>query len=259
MKPLFAGLLAVTSVSLAVADNTALEANFVASFSVYSSPTSQAALAYSVPSGKNLSYFTGNEVADDVELGGRSRILANISFEYYANFALADGLTFRMYDWGQGNRPGDEIYAVSMDVRNEGAVVNISFGYNVVNVLPEKFFFSVQIAGTGGSKVAGLIVPDREATVGDSDDKAWERVNGEWEKLSLSERPPKVKFERRGRRNHIGLSHRPHTRVVVESSSHLDEVWRHVTELQTDANGDLAYETPEEEDEDQKFYRLTSD
>ncbi len=259
MKFAICSLLASAAATLAFADNTALEANFVASFSVYSSPTSQPALAYSVPSGKNLSYFTGNEVADDVELGGRARILANIRFEYYANFALADGLTFRMYDWGQGNRPGDEIYSISMDVRSEGAIVNISFGYNVANVLPEKFFFSVQVAGTGGGKVAGLIVPDREATVGDSDDKAWERVNGEWEKLTLSERPPKVKFERRGRRNRIGLSHRPHSRVVVESSSHLDEVWRHVTELQTDANGDVDYETPDEDDENQKFYRLTAD
>lgn len=259
MKFLFGGLLASAAASLAFAGNTALEANFVASFSVYSSPTSQPALAYVVPSGKNLSYFTGNEVADDVELGGRSRILANISFEYYANFALAEGLTFRMYDWGRGDRPGDEVYSVSMDVRNEGAIVKISFGYNLVNVLPDRFFFSVQIAGTGGSKVAGLIVPDRKANVGDSDDKAWERVNGEWERLKLSERPPKVKFERRGRRNHISLNHRPHTRVVVESSSHVDEDWRHVAELQTDANGDVDYETPEEEDENQKFYRLTSD
>jgi hypothetical protein len=253
------GLITFSAANLAFASNIALEANFMASFSVYSSPTSQPALAYSVPSGKNLSYLTGNEVADDVELGGRARILANISFEYYANYALADGLTFRMYDWGRDNRPGDEIYSVSMDVRNEGAIVNISFGYNLENVLPEKFFFSVEVAGTGGGKVAGLIIPDRKATVGDSDDQAWERVNGEWQKLTLSERPPKVKFERRGQRNRIGLNHRPHTRVVVESSGHLDEVWRHVTELRTDANGDVDYETPDEEDENQKFYRLTSD
>ncbi len=249
---------AVLLAGSAVADSS-LEGNFQASFYVYGSPTSSPSVAYSVPAGKNLSYFTGNEVPDDVDLAGRGRIFAGVSFEYYANYALDDGLVFRMYERGNGNEPGDLIYSLALDVLKEGAVVSISFAYNAANVVPDRFFYSVQVAGTGAGKVAGLIVPDRDASVGDSKDQAWEKVNGEWEKLELSERAPKVRYERHGKRNKFGVNHRPRSRVRVETVGHLNETWRMVTELETDDNGDVEYETPEEEEDDQKFYRMVAD
>lgn len=239
--------------------SNSLEGNFVASVSVYTGPDSTPSVAYSVPAGKNLFYNTGNEVADDIDLAGSGRIIASISFEYYANYALADGLVLRMYDRGNGGRPGDLLHTQTMNVRDEGAIVTISFNYNSANVLPDRLFFSVQIAGTGDGNVAGLIVPDREATVGDSKDQVWEKKDGEWEKLELSEYPPKVRFERRGKRNRFGVQHRPHARVRVETLRHLEDIWEPVTEIDTDDTGYAEYETPEEEEEDQKFYRLTAD
>lgn len=247
--------LAALSTASLVADS--IKANFQATFTVYRNPTSEPSVAYSVPADESFSYFTGAEVADDVNLEGPARVIAGVNFEYYANYALNSGLVFRIYDRTHQGDPGELLYTKAVDVLSGGGNVTISFSYDSANVLPDRFFFSVQFAGTGAGHVAGMMVPGNRPTVGDSDNELLQKQGDRWVPIELTEKPPKARFGRHGHRNHIGLHHKPHSRISVESARNLDEPWSFVAEVETDENGDAEYETPEEDD-DQKFYRLVA-
>lgn len=256
MKSFLPGIALATLAAGSLAADS-IKANFQATFTVYRNPTSLPSVAYSVPADESFCYFTGNEVADDVNLEGPARVIAGVNFEYYANYALSSGLTFRIYERDRQGDPGELIYTKPVDILSGGGNVTISFTYDSANILPDRFFYSIQFAGTGSGHVAGMMVPGNRPSVGDSNNELLEKRDGQWVSIGLTEKPPKARFGRHGNRNRIGLSHKPHSRISVESVRHLDEPWSFVAEIETDQNGDAEYETPEEDD-DQKFYRLVA-
>jgi len=246
---LLAGIAAVT----ASADS--IEGNFQATFLTYDRPDRSPEVAYSVLAGGNYYYPTSAEVADDIELEDGSGIIAGIRFEYYANYAQASGLLFRVYGKDRQGNPGELLHTQAIDVRLDGAVVNVSFAYNVANVLPEEFFFSVQFPAATGSQKAGPIVADRKPSVGDSDDKLLIRQGDAWKELELRDTPQRVKVSREGKKLRFALKEDRRKRVRVERSQRLDVGWTAVGETETDDNGDGEFLADEDDSSDVLFFR----
>lgn len=254
MKLINGSLLLATAVSAAY-PAWSVEANFRASFLVYGNPTSTPAVAYSVPAGSNFSFFTDREVADDVTLSGTDRIIAGVAFEYYANYAETGGLMFRMYERANSGVPGALIYSIPLDILQGGGLVDIAFSYDVTNVLPDQFFYSVQFAGVQQGNVAGMIVPDQSATSGSSADQVLEKRGNKWLEVDLnSGRGRRVGLRREGNSLRLAISDAPRTVVTVESTSGLGVGWNPVGQVETDDNGDAEF-AGEIDTQDQVFYR----
>ena len=235
----------------------AVEANFQASFLVYGSPTSTATVAYEVPTGQNLSYYTDREVADDVTLSGTDRIIAGVRFEYYANYAKTAGLTFRMYEMTRSGKPGSMIYSLPLDILQGGGVVNIAFNYDSTNILPERFFYSVEFDSNRPSDLAGMMVPDREATTGSSSDQMYEKRGNAWLPIDFKEgRGRKLGFSRDDDRKkfRVHFSGEPKSRVKIQKLNNLNGDWEDAGEVDTDANGDAEFEE-DTEGQDVVFFR----
>jgi hypothetical protein len=233
----------------------AVEANFQATISVYGDPLSPPTVAYNIPAGENLSFYTSRELADDVVLSGPNRVLAGISFEYYANYAATAGLTFRMYEREESGVPGELIYSLPLDILNGGGLVNISFNYDVANALPQRFFYSVQFAGVQSSQVAGMIIPDRTATTGFSANQLLEKRGNNWLPISLNAQPAnRLGLIKDGNTLTLIIVDAPNTVVVVETSAGLGDTWIPVAQVQTDSQGDAEYQQ-EVGAEGQVFFR----
>jgi len=220
----------------------AVEANFQASILVYGDPSSSPRVAYEVPARQNLSYYTRREVADDVFLSGADRVIAGVNFEYYSNFSETGGLTFRMYDRNESGVPGSLIYSKPLDILQGGGIVNIAFNYDATNLLPQRFFYSVQFSGVDHGQVAGMIVPNQVATTGYTVDGLLEKRGNNWLPLDLNaNRGRRVGLARDGNRLRVVIVDAPRTTVSVESSGDLS-AWTPVAEVETDDNGDAEYE-----------------
>ena len=131
--------------------------------------------------GGNFSYTTSAEYGDEVILAGTARVLTGISFEYAANYASTAGLTFRLYDQtgpliSGSASPGVTIYEKTMDILNGGATVNINFGLDWSNVLPDRLTYTVQFTGLIPGNTAGLIAPGGIPVVGLSGEDFWEKT-----------------------------------------------------------------------------------
>jgi hypothetical protein len=218
-----------------------VEANFQATFRVYDSPSSTPTVAYEVPAGGNYSFYSDREVADDVELAGNGRIIAGVTFEYYANYALTAGLTFRMYERSANGVPGTLVYSLPLDILQGGGIVNIDFTYDATNILPQRFFYSVQFnRATTGGNVAGMILPDRKATTGSSADRLLEKRGNAWLPIDLNAgRGLRLGLRKSedGRKVRMQVVAEPRTRLKVEAVRNLGEVWSEVAEVVTDDAG----------------------
>jgi len=163
-----------------------IEAGFHVSVSTYTTPET-VGLAYEVPAGDNFAFYTGWEYGDDVVLANGGGVIADFKFEYFANYALTDGWTLRVYEADPVTGiPGKELDSRSGAILADGAFVNIHFAYNAANRLPERFFYSLQFQGIGAGKVAGLIIPDRRPTTGDSDQSFRIHTARGWETATLT-------------------------------------------------------------------------
>ena len=231
----------VVLVSLPTVLAQGVDANFRATFRVYDSPSSVPTVAYEVPAGGNFSYYSNREVADDVELAGTGRIIAGVTFEYYANYALTGGLTFRMYERSVNGVPGTLVYSLPLDILQGGGIVNIDFNYDATNILPQRFFFSVQFdQATRGGNVAGMILPDREATTGSSADRLLEKRGNSWHPIDLKAgRGQRLGLRRSedGRKLRMQVVAEPRSRLKVEGVRNLGEAWSEVGEVVTDDAG----------------------
>ncbi len=178
LLPLLSGIVAATGSAYA-ADPLS---NFNASVSAYVGAGPATTTVYNVNGGANFLYSSANEFGDQISIaGGAGQVVSSISFEYYANYTQAGGLTFNVYaNDGVGGTPGTVIDTRALDVTSGGAVKTIDFAYNAANVLPETFTYSVQFAGFGGANVAGLIVGNANASIGSSLNDIWEKQGGAW-------------------------------------------------------------------------------
>ena len=235
-----------------------LDGNFQATFLTYDRPDRSPEVAYSVRAGGNYYYPTSAEVADDIELEDGAAVIAGIRFEYYANYAQTGGLIFRVYERNRSGQPGDLLHSQEIDVRLNGAAVSVSFAYNVANVLPENFFFSLQFPAAVGSQKAGPIIPDRKPSAGDSEDELLVRQEDAWKTLELSDRPRTVKVDREGKKLRFKLKEDRRKRVRVEQSDRLEDGWITVGETETDDNGDGEFLADEDETVTHRFYRTVA-
>ena len=236
----------------------AVESNFQAKFLVRGSPGDTPSVAYEVPAGQNLSYFTGREVADDVILSGTNRVIAGVSFEYYANYALAGGLTFRIYERTESGVPGEMVYSLPLDILNGGGIVDISFSYDALNVLPQWFFYSVQFDEVEQGDVAGMMVPDRKATTGFSSDQLMEKRGNRWLPVDLTAaRGLRLGLTRDGNKFRLWVVATPNSLVKIESGDDFGGGWAEVAEVETDASGYAEYEE-DIDDRDVVFFRTVA-
>jgi hypothetical protein len=237
-----------------------LESSFLAQVQVYSSPASLPTLAYEVPAGENFAYYTAREVGDLVTLAGSDRVIAGIGFEYYANYAQAGGIAFRMYDMAANGKPGELIYSNTADILAGGGVVDISFSYDAANVLPDQFFYTVQFAGVQQGQVAGFIVPDREASVGVADDHVWEKRGNAWLELTVTGpfRGRRLGVIKNGSLLQFAVKAEPFTTVSLEGAASLDGQWQNAGSVTTDEGGDAEFEIDAGSSEI-LFYRTKAD
>lgn len=160
--------------------------SFVAKFEVYNS-SSNKVVAYEVPVGANQYLPVSSEIGTQVTLSGSSRILASLSFEYYANFNQNNGVTVRLYEVGTAGAPGAKIYEKTANVLAGGATLKIDFGYDAANVLPEKFIYTVEFSGAVNGNTVGLITPNVPNSVGFTGSNLWQREGAAWVPVTISE------------------------------------------------------------------------
>jgi hypothetical protein len=163
-----------------------IETGFHVSVDTYVTPTTTM-VGYEVPAGENFAFYTGWEYGDDVELVAGAGVIANFNFEYYANYALTDGWTVRIYEKNPVTGwPGRQLDSRSGDILSGGAITRIQFGYHAENVLPSKFIYTLQFSGIGAGKAAGLIVPDRLPSIGASEPGFLINTARGWESASFN-------------------------------------------------------------------------
>lgn len=171
---LLSGLAVATSSAFAAAPIS----NFTASFTASGADAGSTSTIYNVSGLGNSAYYTGNAYGDEVVFGGTDRVLRSISFEYYANYAQAGGISFNLWSKADAaSLPGASIYSTTADIVNGGGVVTINFAYDAgANTLPDRLVFTAQFAGVSGANVAGLIIPDANPSVGASANDFWEKT-----------------------------------------------------------------------------------
>ena len=119
----------------------------------------RAAVVYDLSSGPSGSYYQGfSEYGDELTLGGTDRVIQSFSFDYFANYAQAAGLTFKIYandgPLVNGSRaPGTVLDARVLDVSNAGSGrqnVTITYPFDAANILPNTITYTVSFSGLGG-------------------------------------------------------------------------------------------------------------
>lgn len=145
-----------------------VEAGFHVSVDTYSTPET-VGVGYEVPAGEDLVFYTGWEYGDDVQLAAGAGVIADLHFDYFSNYSLTDGWTLRLYELDLATgQPGSQLYSKSGNILAGGALATVHFSYEAGNVLPANFFYTVQFTGLGAGNAAGLIVPNRLPTTGQS-------------------------------------------------------------------------------------------
>lgn len=155
----------------------------------------------------NFSYTTGAEYGDEVvipahSMSGVQWVITGFTFEYSANYSLASGLKFRIYEQngapiGGFASPGTEIYETIVDINSGGGVVNVDFAYDVTNVLPNRLTYTVEFSGLLPGNTAGLIIPGGSPMVGSSANDFWEKTGpgaNDWALKTFNAGSPSANF-----------------------------------------------------------------
>ncbi len=158
----------------------------------------RAAVVYDLSSGPSTSYYQGfSEYGDELTLGGTARVIQSFSFDYFANYTQAAGLTFKIYAndgplVNGSHAPGSVLDARVLDVSNAGSGmqhVSITYPFDTANILPNTITYTVSFSGLGGGNRAGLVTPGSFPTTGSSFDDAWQRTGtgpGDWALIHVS-------------------------------------------------------------------------
>lgn len=214
--------------------------NFVSQITVYDSPTAPR-VGYEVEEGQNIFLNVAGEYGDSVSLAGGGGVFAGLSLEYYANYSRADGLTLRIYSLGPNGLPDTLLDSRLLGIRDGGATVSVDFAYNPANAVGSELAYSVEFSGLGNGQKAGLIVPDREPTVGTSPDSYLQRGSSGWGTASVGgilSGPRLTAVQRPDGSVELALRADAATRYQLRTwSGSADEDWRSVAFFVTDANG----------------------
>lgn len=169
----------LTATAGASATHAALLGNFVSQISVYDDP-STVRVGYEVPAGQNIFLNVAGEYGDSARLAGGGGIFAGLSLEYYANYAREGGLTLRLYGLDESGMPSGLLDSRQLNVREGGAILDVSFAYDLRNAVGGALAYTVEFAGLGNGQKAGLIVPDRTPTAGTSPEGYLQRSEQGW-------------------------------------------------------------------------------
>jgi hypothetical protein len=157
---------------------------------LWASVNGSAATVYDASySGQGLPYYYApTAYGDEIVLAGTARALTGFHFAYYSDYALADGLSFTLYQ-NDGPlvsgypSPGTVLFSGSYDVTLglSGVDIDLAFTADPGNPLPDRLTFVAEFLGGG---VAGLLVAD-VPTIGASGDDFWQWTAGSWELRQL--------------------------------------------------------------------------
>jgi len=237
-----------------------VEANFLGSVSVYTAPLAPPTVAYNVPAGDWLAYYTSREVADDITLSGPDRTVASIQFSYYANYAESNGLLFRIYDRTSTGTPGELLFTKPIDILSGGGAVTIPFSYDAVNnVLPQRFFYSFEFASAQGNNKAGMFLPNRPANVGYSADIVYEKRGNRWLPIDFRNRTnPGLGMIKDKDKLVLYVFYSPNTKVRIRGKASLSGEWFEMGETTTDSEGFVEF-NPISPTLDAAFYQVVTD
>jgi hypothetical protein len=157
---------------------------FIAGVSLVAATASYAGTVYEHNGPGSFYYQTAAEYGDEIVLAGSDRVITAFQFEYFANYDLAKGLTFRLYtqnDLASGGKPGALIDSRQLDIKKAlpgtgGYVVDLDFGYDPSNILPGRLTYTVEFAGLTPGNEAGLIAPGGTPVIGLSNSDFWEKT-----------------------------------------------------------------------------------
>ena len=147
-------------------------------------------------------FASANEFGDQVNFAGSSRLLTDVSFEYFANLITpGDTAVFRIYK----NAPGAS--GVPTDLLYQTPAVDIFNGFNHIDIsalsiqLPDSVTWTVQFSGLSAGETAGLPLyspPTVGATlaggvIGSYDD-FWQNSAGTWSLFRFPNGQPEGNF-----------------------------------------------------------------
>ena len=158
----------------------------------------QAATVYDLSSGAGNWYYPGtSEFGDELHLGGADRIIESFSFDYFANYSLVGGMTFRIYAndgalLGGSHVPGTLLDQRTLDVTAGGGRVVVQYPFDVANTLPNTLTYTVSFAPTLNRPpdTAGLLLSSDAPSVGSSFDDIWRRTGSgpsDWQLLQVTD------------------------------------------------------------------------
>ena len=250
----------VTGASAFCAAPGGVEANFMGTVSVYTSPLAPPSVAYNIPAGEFSAYYTRREVADDVTISGTDLTVASIQFSYYANYSETGGLLFRIYDRNSEGTPGSLLYSTSVDLLSGGGAVTIPFAFDPVNnVIPQRFFCSFEFTSAQGNNRAGMFVPNRAASIGYSADVVYEKRGNRWLPVDFRERSgPALGMVKEKDKLILYVFTAPKSKVRIRGKSALDGQWFDMGETTTDDEGFVEF-NPISPNLDAAFYQVVTE
>lgn len=129
----------------------------------------------------NFSYTTAAEYGDEVVLQGWERVITGFEFDYDANYSLAGGLVFSLYEQNGpvisgAASPGSLIYSTTLDISSGRNTVVLDFGVDYSNMIPGRLTYTVKFAGLLPGRTGGLIAPGGTPVVGLSANDFWEKT-----------------------------------------------------------------------------------
>lgn len=165
---------------------------------VLGTATLHATTVYDLSSGGGNRFYPGSgEFGDELHLGGTDRVIESFSFDYYANYTLGGGMTFRIYAndgalLGGSHVPGTLLDERTLDVATGGGRVVIQYPFNVANTLPDTLTYTVSFAPTLNRppETAGLLLSDDTPGVGVSYDDIWRRTGAgasDWQLIQVTD------------------------------------------------------------------------
>jgi hypothetical protein len=126
------------------------------------------------------------EFGDEVELAGTARLLTDISFEYYANFASQGDELARVRIYSN-EKQYDQFRKEPTSIIYESGFFNIESGYHSVLLsglaitVPDVLTFAIEFTGLAAEEKAGLLL-NKKPTVGVSYNELWARNEAnKWE------------------------------------------------------------------------------
>ena len=137
------------------------------------------------------------EYGDELQLAGSARLITDIYFEYFGNFASSVGKSARVRIYNN-TTPWDSFRNSPTDTLFESDFFQVYSGYHVQHLqnlsisVPDTITLGLSFSGLGPNEDAGFLMYS-PPTVGASFNEFWRRIPGGWEAFRYSTVDPTYK------------------------------------------------------------------